>query len=83
MMRHLDFDVRVRAVNRGRQTRRRTVPAQSAAGGGGRRLAGRDRCDVVHVVVVPTEAEQPQRVGRTGRDVLDDDPHAPDHRERQ
>lgn len=53
---HLDFDVRVRAVDRGRQTWRRTVSAQS---GDGRRLTGhghgRDFGDVVVAVLAAAD----------------------------
>jgi len=72
---NLDFDVRVGTINRGGQTRRRTVPdcrqADRLATGIG---------DHFFVVPVATAAVQPQRSAENpdGR-VLDDHPRTPDH----
>jgi len=89
----------VGAVNRGGQTRRRAVPASPAdadlllllrplvhgGGASGRRSVRRPRVAPgrgVRVVAVAAPP-RPQRADGHGRRVLDDDPRAPEHGERQ
>jgi len=95
----LDFDVRVGTVNRGGQTRRRTVPGRPADGfstGSGHGSSGRGVVvrgagfSVVAVVAVTVAsasaaaaAVEPQRADGPGGRVPDDDPRAPDHGEGQ
>lgn len=67
---NLDFDVRVGTINRGGQTRRRTVPDCRQADC----LVG----DHVFVVPVATVVQQ-QRFEDPGGHVSDDDPRTPDH----
>lgn len=79
---NLDFDVRMGTVNRGGQTRRRTVPDGCQAYGF---ATGIDGGILIgdHISVVPAGgADRPQGAadGLNGR-VLDDDPRAPDHGE--
>lgn len=84
------------AVNRGGQTRRRAVPASSAddlqllhphvRGASGRRFARRLHVAPgrgVRVIAAAAVPLRPQRADGHGRRVLDDDPRAPEHGERQ
>jgi len=92
---NLDFDVRVGTINRGRQTRWRTVPEcrtdglATGSGNGGSsgdgvivRGFGADLLVVAISVVYMTTAATAARKERTDSTdgcILDDDPRTPDH----